>query len=228
LSCVWAIQGTYDRVFGSVSIAITVLSDPTGTPEVHCINNSFSGVVDKPGCNSAHGTTGDGVSLTWTKPCDIPDGETLRKFGQLPPDGTYTDTTFMWLQTLISSTDANADFSGRHVFETLEQVLASDTCYFPQSKYPQDALPGELGGSWWVDETNTYALDEVGYSVDAVRYYRSRGRTNPSCGQSWIQHMSIDCAENQPEYLSRAMSISMTATEVSASKGSSSQSTTWP
>jgi hypothetical protein len=221
-NCVWSITGTYDHAFGSFSINATLQSDPNGTPEVHCVSNSFTGFVDKPGCHNAHGTSADGIDMNWSKPCDIPTGEILRPAGQWPDgDPRYAATTFDWFQTL---TPAEVNFSGRRVSEAFEQVAGSDSCWFDKSKYPNDVMIDD--GVWLVDETNTYALDEVGYSVAGVKYYRSRNKA--PCRMAIRQHMQIDCADGLYEFASHVLVISMTATTVSAAKDSSVQTTTWP
>ena len=66
----------------------------------------------------------------------------------------------------------------------------------------------------------------VGYSVDAVSYFRSKKRA--PCGMAIRQRMQIDCADGPRKYTSHDLVISMTTTTVSAAKDSSVQTATWP
>jgi hypothetical protein len=83
-------------------------------------------------------------------------------------------TIHRWRQTLTPPTTAIGSFNGRKVTEQDPGGGGPDTCWFSGSAYaPATAI---TGGTWIVNSGNIWAHDHVGWTPEAVTYYRQQMR----------------------------------------------------
>jgi hypothetical protein len=95
----------------------------------------------------------------------------------------------MWNQTL---TPGNVNFTGRTVTEQNGNAggggSGNDTCHFNGSAV--GVFDRITGGTWTVAAANVWGEDYVGWLLNAVQYYRNRGRA--PCGTNFQQQMVIN------------------------------------
>jgi hypothetical protein len=174
-----SVSGTHDRTNGQFNINATNPNPPAGTP---CANGAviadfinYPGTIDSGGCNTGSGSWSNGQppggSFSWSKPCDVPSGDTTyysNFWGDSNQDvNTSEPTVYLW----YGQVNADRDFTGRTVMEQ-QGPPGNDACWFEGSL----ALKFDhvTGGSWNVNTPalfyNGYAFDEVGWISQAVNY----------------------------------------------------------
>jgi len=217
---VWPVAGTFQ---GGGRFSVTG-TNPSPDGDICVVSFDWNGSINVPGCNTGGGTWdnsgGTSGSWTWTKPCDIPTGETTSFDGW----DTVLPTVGDWTQSLMPST---INFGGRTVTEQDPGGGGPDTCWFSGSNVAQTTSIS--GGSWTVDGSNHWGADDpdgVGWPPDAVTYYRDEGRE--PCGTTFPQQMVIDCSDGTPTYITNTLSMDITSTTVSSSRAGNSQSKNWP
>lgn len=166
----------FTLAFSSQMPKINLPDEPGKTISIQ--NSQFSALDGSTGI-----TVNWTLNFTFTPDCDVPDDETTAWHGW---DETY-DTASDWKQTLISGTGAS--FSGLMVKE-VDAGGAGDTCYFDESAVGK--ITGLSGGTWTVNDDNTWAYDTVGWAPAAVLYYQVLKPRAP-CGYTVHQQMQITC-----------------------------------
>jgi hypothetical protein len=126
------------------------------------------------------------LSFTLTPDCDVPTGELTTWDGW--------NTTFgQWKQTLVSGTGSS--FAGLTVRE-MDAGGGVDSCYFKGSAVAEQT--GLTGGSWEVQDDNTWGDDDVGWGPGAVTYYQLLQPRAP-CGFTFHQQMQIACYDGSEQ-----------------------------
>jgi hypothetical protein len=98
----------------------------------------------------------------------LPDGESSQFLG-------WYEETFGRFGADLSP--GNGPYSGRRVTER-DPGGGWDTCWFDGSE--KDYAGGITGGDWWVDGSNHYRPDFIGWGPEAILYYRAYDRA--PCG----------------------------------------------
>ena len=125
------------------------------------------------------------LSFTFTPDCDVPTGE-VTAFANW---NTQAPTVGQWKQTLVSNTGAS--FAGLMINE-VDAGSGVDSCSFPNSSVdPVTTLMGN-GIPWEVQDDNTWAYDNVGWTPGPVTYYQLLAPRAP-CGFTLHQQMQITC-----------------------------------
>jgi hypothetical protein len=147
--------------------------------------------------------------------CLLPTGETSNSDGW----DSSTPTIHRWNQTLTGS----GNFVGREIAEN-DGTGGSDNCDWPGSEIPKAHLSG---GGWTVETGNTWKPDLVGYTPDAINYYRANGRA--PCQAIVPQDMYISCPDILHKYTSGNLVYGITATQISIKRHSAAtQTKIWP
>lgn len=158
--------------------------------EVCAANFTYSGYLFKPGCQRAAGTWLNSAGLTgqWsmTHSCRVPTTETTQSDGWL--SGGVTHRFKMTLQP------TSYNFGGRTVSES-SNGDGIDTCYRSGDNTIEQTDVRFFDAE--VNASSQYA-DVLGWSADAIRYYRQRGRA--PCQFSVTQFLSIGCEQASPVY----------------------------
>jgi hypothetical protein len=127
------------------------------------------------------------LSFTFTPDCDVPTGEVTAFADWDTADAA--PTVGLWKQTLVSNTGAS--FAGLMVNE-VDAGSGVDTCWFRGSAVaPVTTLMGN-GIPWNVQDDNTWAYDNVGWTPPPVTYYQLLAPRAP-CGFTLHQQMQITC-----------------------------------
>jgi hypothetical protein len=209
----WYILGAFGGGGGAFNFTVSATTAYPGCST----RGSLSGTVDKPGCNSAHGTWFNNVGLsglfTMTKQCDVPTGETSTF---VTWDDLNGNPGFArWRQTLTST---SIDFGGRSVSESSPQGSGSDTCW--RSGDPYDPFTSVTGNSIdIVPVTDTYD-DLIGMPSREITYYRLHQRTATPCGSTITQVMSIDCSSGSPTFVTNTLIYTLSNTTITSQRGS--------
>ena len=153
---------------------------------------SYFGYIEQPGCNTGSGNWSNGSSQagfwSWSKPCEVPSGETTHFDGWHPSFPTLAN---------FSMTLSGARMWGRTVTEGVGPGGSGDSCWFAQSQFPPQTTI--TGGTWVADAAQAWGADSVGWAPQLITYYRGQNRA--PCGFSWGQRMYIACAESpDPSY----------------------------
>jgi len=176
----------------------------------------WSGSINKPGCHTGAGTWVNSLSHSnnwaWSKPCDVPTGESTSAVGWDPANATV----FIWDAALAPS---SKNFDGRTITES---VSTGDGCWFSGSAF---AKTTGAGGNPAPVVNNGYR-DHVGYVSAAVTYYRAQGRA--PCSFSSVQQVRIDCATSTPTFINNGLGGTIGTTTVSSSRAGQTQNRTWP
>lgn len=191
----WPLTGTINGNF-----LLFTATNPGSCGQAQWIK--FNATVGQPGCNYLYGgwTNSVGGSGLWgesnpypssgpwvTKAADVPTSESTTN-----PSGVAWDKIkggAPWEQTL-SPDSPSGEFAGRSVYEVPGTGRGSDTCWFTKSKYAP--FTSVTGGQWSVTANSMWGYDWVGWSLAAVRYYRSNKRV--PCGNRAMQQMIVDAA----------------------------------
>ena len=147
----------------------------------------------------------------------IPDGEVTSS------GGWDTDTLHRWNQTL---TPFGGPYAGRSVTERNPGGGGPDTCYFPGSRYfPAESI---TGGTWQVDSNGGWGADYVGWTYQAVLYYRDHGRA--PCETTFPQDMEIDVPGGNPpaNYTRNVLAMGLTDTTVWSQRAGQYAERIWP
>jgi hypothetical protein len=118
--------------------------------------------------------------------CNVPTSEISTFLNWDGPTGK-------WQGTVSGSTNnANTNFSGRRVAES-NAGSGSDSCYTKGIPFhvPYGNGPTMGGFFWIVRDNNTYGPDSIGYSSEAVQWYRAHNIT--PCGFVAHQQMQMEC-----------------------------------
>jgi hypothetical protein len=155
------------------------------------------------------------ASATANVECRIPTGETTASGGWDAANPTF----HLWNQTLTGTNS----FISRNVKEQ-PGVGGSDTCHFPGSMVQPAALSE---GDWNVETGNNWGPDVVGYSANAINYYRANNRA--PCTAVVPQIMTINCPDGYHQYTSGNLEYGIQATTISVKRhNAATQSKTWP
>lgn len=116
-------------------------------------------------------------------------------------------TVYKWRATV---SNGSFSFTGRTVTE-YDGGNGNDTCWFPNSSIPPQVRVS--GGSWTIDGSNQYGDDGVGWTENAVQYYRSAGRA--PCQTEFDQIMKMN-NPNGPDvaYKTNRLKAGFTSTSV--------------
>jgi hypothetical protein len=191
----WTVTGTITPVTsafsnGTTSISLTA-SNPLPPTDPNCTvaptitltaTNIENGGCDLVGpSNATLSSVLGNFNTTFTKPADMPSGETTNFQGW--STGTYA-TVGQWRQVLTTT----PSLDGRQVTEQPGTGTYQDTCYFTGSAVPAASLSG---GVWNVGFyfPNNWDDDYVGWTTAAVTYYRMNFR--PPCSSNVPQGMYI-------------------------------------
>jgi len=180
------------------------------------LNGTYDQTVwwnDGMDCYQQYYNAGDNAPVKFT--CTFPQSETTASGGW-----SSNPTIHQWNQTLTGTS-----FSGRSVTEQNPGVGGgSDGCHFPGSFFaPATTLPG---GTWPVNSSNQWGPDFVGWSANAVNYYRAQGRA--PCSNTVPQEMVIDCPTGPILYATQTIGGAINATTVVSRRGGSTAIRTWP
>ncbi len=169
---------------------------------------TFAGSISTNSCDAASGTwansdgSGSG-NFTMNKPSDVASTETSQATAWWQP---YP--TILLFHGQIAST---IDLAGRQVFES-SNGASSDSCY--RSGDAIDGVPLQpfhiTGGGWFVGYyyfNDWYDYDYVGYSPQAIDYYRSKMRT--PCQASAPQAMNIYTSGGSVTYYTDTLQLSL-------------------
>lgn len=191
-------------------------TNPTGGDETCVSAFTYNGYIQKPGCHTGGGLwTNDAGYIgawEWSKPCEVPTGESNAPIAWDSSD----PTVFIWEASLAPS---SKNFDGRTVGES---VNTGDGCWFPGSIFAE--VTGTDGNDATVN-ANGYR-DNVGYVSAAVTYYRAQMRA--PCSFSSVQRMRIDCATENRYFVTNALSGTIGVSTVSSSRAGQTQTRTWP
>lgn len=197
----WPLTGTINGNF-----LLFTATNPGSCGQAQWIK--FNATVGQPGCNYLYGGWSNslGSSDLWgednpypsggywaTKAADVPTSESTA----YPPGGLW-DTTgggAPWNQTL-SPDSPTGEFVGRIVYEFAGTGTGRDTCWFKNSLFTPFTAITTPGYGWSVTNANapkwSWGSDYVGWSLAAVRYYRTQKRV--PCGARFFQQMVVDAA----------------------------------
>jgi hypothetical protein len=179
---------------------------------------TFSGDIGQPGCNFLYGSqtdadgtwytlgtsnpypiTQDPLTPNWVaKAVDVPDSETSTT---PPPAAWNASKGAPWNQKLAPDSPTY-EYEGRGIYE-YGNGAGTDTCWFPESKFPIYDTISTPGFAWTVSSKNTWGADWIGWYQGAVKYYRAQNRV--PCGSRFPQLVMIDAAyspDNTPAYSS--------------------------
>lgn len=210
---VWASAGTF---LGSGQFTVQS-NHPTGGNESCAAWVRWQGTVAKPGCHTGSGSwnNSDGASgqYSFSKPCDVPTGESTASVEW----DMFQPTVHVWDATLSPS---SINFDGRTV---TEGGTSSDSCWFPGSGFAevvavQGPNPADINGNGY--------RDRVGWIPGAVTYYRAQGRA--PCDATSVQQMRIDCSTSNPVYINNGLVSTIGVTTVGSSRSGQTQTRTWP
>jgi hypothetical protein len=197
---------------GGETVTVTVAAGGSG--------NGFAG-------GEQEGAESNGYDASVTASCPIPASEVSAPASN-PWCSPCIGGEFMaTLQNAGGVAPAYNQYGGRTVTEVLSDE--TDGCYFPNSTQQRIVEPPPPGPPWPVGPYNSYSADLVGDPLAWVRYYQgaiSSGQTTYSgCTESNTQTMSIDACGGPPkQYDSHFDAVSITATSVTASRGTASVS----
>ncbi len=213
---------------GKTTFVITAQSPPPNTSTCTWAQwIRYSGEIFNNGCNTGNGTLtnsfGDSSYFFWSKGCELPSRDDTFTSG-LWADDTGRPTMYYWIGQVV----ADRNFGGRQVVEA-QGGPGSDGCHFQGSFYsPFDKV---TGGGWPVGSLNynTYGYDRVGWSPQAVTYYRSertaRGLPLP-CSQTMIQAMRVMCNTGTHQtYWANTLTNAIDSNTVSSKRGNAPQQT---
>lgn len=211
----YTISGEY---WGSGNFGFTAYFHDDGNPfhpqgqNPGCVNTvSFTGTLQKPGCNNASGSWnnsgGGSGTYTMTHACFVPSAETTPQVTGWGGDGVYP-TSAVFHQSIIAT---DFDWGGRTISETFPQD-GIDTCWWPGSKYTQT-----LRGIPWAPITFDRGApsgyyDAVGMSPTVADYYRKQGKS--PCGFTLYQRMTIDCPNGNTPYITNTLYLGVEPTTV--------------
>ena len=149
-----------------------------------------------------------------------------------------------WKQKLVPPrSDPTFDFLGESVQETPALgIPGEDTCWFKKSE--KSIVLSISGGIWPVESGNVWKPDQVGWTPDAVTYYRNPtpppppappGPPPPStvpCGFTIWQQMTIKAPSDGITYNNygpvNALRGKMTKNEVTSERAGKSRTKKWP
>ena len=128
------------------------------------------------------------ITIAFTGSCTIPTAESTSFAG-------WNQTEGKWYQQ-VSDSDGT-DFSLSNVKE-VNAGGAFDSCWFEGSMYPKVTGITSIRSKqqWTISPGNIWGLDLVGWTEDAVNYYRSVGRA--PCAFRVNQQMLISCPLGNP------------------------------
>ncbi len=177
---------------------------------------NYSGTVDQPGCNAAHGTWynngGANGVFTMTKQCDVPTGETSTFVTWDDLDGNPGFAH--WRATLAST---SIDFGGRSVSESSPEGSGTDTCW--RSGDPYDPFTSVTGNGADVTPVSDTYDDLIGMPSKQITYYRLHQRAATPCGSTITQVLSIDCSSNSPPYATNTLIYTLSNTTITSQRG---------
>ena len=183
--------GTLNLSTGEFSFTVQI-TGPTGINGVNAGVSSvaFHGMLSNS-CNYAYAdsvyTYEGGASVNsydeFTKPCDIPSGETSISTGSWQSVGPFGAA---WNQTLLPS---SFNFGGRHVREDPDPLdpSGSEACSYQGSPFTQ--MTTVTGGEWDVDDLSSWGTDWIGPNPLAVTWYRdplNQGHKEPLVPSDFI------------------------------------------
>jgi hypothetical protein len=217
----WPVTGSIDA--GQVTLTAT---NPY-PPSEYCTRAfTYRGTHTKPGCHFGRGTWTNlsGYSGTWLydKPCEMPASETtLPTAGELNwGNGLGYKTVHVWTGVL---SPAGINFVGRNVGERALDA-GVDSCHWVGSTVP-GPVTGVSGTSAPVQPGNIFG-DAVGWSEDAVRWYRLEGRA--PCSYVVTQAATLDCRYEWRDIAVNVLGHGLTATAVWSRRGNQYAEIPWP
>ncbi|MGH7806784.1 MAG: hypothetical protein ACRENT_01690 [Thermodesulfobacteriota bacterium] len=130
-------------------------------------------------------------------------------------------TKHLWIMRLKPFTPPpnGSQFSGRIVTEQDPTGGGPDTCWFQGSERAK--FEAVIGGMWQVDNSNAWKYDKIGWSEDAVAYYRSSSVGRAPCGTKFMQRMVINCPGSAlltRPYVTNELKADIGTTTVSSSR----------
>jgi hypothetical protein len=167
------------------------LTSTDSNPSFGCTSTLYmSGTVSGAGCTVAsgswHNTSNQSGSFSMNHGCYFPFGETNQVF-QGWAQQTNGGYVYEYAGFLVQLSPLTFNWGGRTVSETFPQP-AVDGCWFPTSTIPK--VVTITSKSVTVGSTARYT-DSIGPRIDAVAYYRQKGRT--PCSITVQQVLVIDC-----------------------------------
>jgi len=226
--------------YPTLSVSVSSRVSPTGT--------SKSGSSCGFGCAQLALTATASQAGTYTEtsnhtaifsPGDYLSGSTQAQQAYCPTPASEVSSAASWCSSCIGGTFmANLQNTGgaspsynQYTGRTITEAISSETdgCWFSGSRQLQVVDPPPPGPPWPVGAYNSYGADLIGMPVAWVRYYQgaiSSGLAKYSgCTESDTQTMSIDTCGGPPaQYNSHFAAVSVTATSVSATRGTASVS----
>lgn len=133
--------------------------------------------------------------------CPLPETETTAEQGADPLITSATD----FLQQVSPWSDGVP-------IDEYSAGSGSDTCYFDGSEIPP--FTSVTGGSWDELDDGFWGMDIVGWSEDAVTYYREEdpSRNGLPCGATLWQALEIECSMFDWETYTPSYGNKLTAT----------------
>lgn len=214
----------------------------TGDPSIATVNSFGTVTADQPGTTSVTASwtaytyqwnanneycdqfsmTGDGIA-SFTTQCTIPEGENT-SFGGWDLLGTK-GKWFMILKPSLSK------WEGRKIYEetVLPENPNADTCHFPGSPHPKfNKVTNTPDQFWLVRDTNEWGPDTIGYSSEAVIFYRAVTPTRVPCGTRFGQKMFINCPNGKVQYRGDiTIGADIGATTVSSTRDGQTETRNW-
>ena len=144
--------------------------------------------------------------------CQKPTEETTESDGWKTP---LQPTLHHWIQRLKPLGPQFNQFAGRIVTEQDPGVGGEDKCWFPGSE--RDPFTKVTDGNWTVDNSNAWGPDKIGWSHEAVVYYRAQRRV--PCNTKFKQRMVINCPGASPvEYATKDIGAGIETIKISSSR----------
>ncbi len=229
----WTASGTINTASGQYALTAT---NPNPPSSANCEKNNLqeAGNIQTILCDVGtgpfaivrNGTTINSGTYTMRRqgPVPVPSGDSSA-FTSWNSTGYSTWGGFAGTITLPQGSPSGFSFAGRAVGETDGPGGASDGCWFSGSAVTQ--LTGLTGGAWYVNRSNSYATDYIGYAPSGVGYYqayRSLAGLPTNCTVSIPQQMVISSGalQNVPYGAVNTLTIQIKPSSVAVSRATAS------